>query len=53
MKGLIDELRVAKDTNSKLREQNRLLDRNSKAQQERMVRLEETIRDLKKALRQK
>jgi len=30
MKGLIDELRVAKDTNAKLREQNRVLDRNSR-----------------------
>ena len=51
MKSVIDELRVAKDVNTKLREQNRVLDRNSRSQQERMVRLEETIRDLKRALR--
>lgn len=53
MKGLIDELRVEKDKNAKHKEQYRILDRNSKIQQQRMVRLEETIRELKNALRQK
>ena len=51
MKGLIDELRVEKDKNAKHKEQYRILDRNSKIQQQRMVRLEETIRELKNALR--
>ena len=53
MKSLIDELRVEKDKNLKLKETFRNLDRNSKIQQQRMVKLEETIRELKIALKQK
>lgn len=51
MKAILDELRLEKDRVSKLREANKNLDRTSKMQQERMIRLEENIRELKFALK--
>ena len=47
MKALIEELRVSKDLNIKLKDQYRNLDKNSKMSQEHMIRLESTIRELR------
>jgi hypothetical protein len=47
MKALIDELRIEKEWVNKLKDANRNLDKSSKIQQERMIRLEENIRELK------
>ena len=47
MKALIDELRIEKEWVNKLKDTNRNLDKSSKIQQERMIRLEENIRELK------
>ena len=47
MKVVFEELRVEKDKVSKLREANRILDKTSRMQQERMIRLEENVRELR------
>ena len=44
---MMDELRIERDKNAKLREANRNLDKNSKMQVERMVKMQTELRDLK------
>lgn len=46
-KGLMDELRIERDKNGKLREANRNLDKNSKMQVERMVKMQTELRELR------
>lgn len=53
IKDLVEQLRVEKEKMNKLKEVNKNLDKNSRAQQERMIQMEESIRELRQALQKK